>query len=213
MNVVALVNRFLKSLKCWTPNICIHISEDPVIFVNKLNIPFTTAHSTINTHPIHICLPKIASNLFRTKTRLIHNGHLERLDDPKNLQCPYIRVTVTKVRIFWISCMVVHLISMNELYETSLSCDWDESKKPMRVKQCEFILLPLTPKCTNHIHWQWDYTEFMNRFWCPLVADWLERNNMDCFFRVWKNMKECVMVDVPTWPNEINYSANCQQWS
>ena len=23
----------------------------------------------------------------------------------------------------------------------------------------------------------------MNRFWCPLFADWLERNNMNCFFR------------------------------
>ena len=23
----------------------------------------------------------------------------------------------------------------------------------------------------------------MNRFWCSLFADWLERNNMNCFFR------------------------------
>ena len=33
-------------------------------------------------------------------------------------------------------------------------------------------------KCANHIHWQWDYTELMNRFWCPLVANWLERNTV-----------------------------------
>ena len=30
---------------------------------------------------------------------------------------------------------------------------------------------------------QWDYIELMNRLWCPLFADWLERNNMNCFFR------------------------------
>ena len=26
----------------------------------------------------------------------------------------------------------------------------------------------------------------MNRFWWPLFADWLERNNMNCFFRNWQ---------------------------
>ena len=51
------------------------------------------------------------------------------------------------------------------------------------VKQCEIILSSLPPKCTSHIHPQWDYTELMNRFWCPLFADWLERNNMNCSFR------------------------------
>ena len=35
----------------------------------------------------------------------------------------------------------------------------------------------------NHIHSQLDYTGLMNEFWCPLVADWLDRNDMDCFFR------------------------------
>ena len=38
------------------------------------------------------------------------------------------------------------------------------------------------PKCANHIHSQWDYTELTNRFWWPLFADWLDRNNMNCFF-------------------------------
>ena len=56
----------------------------------------------------------------------------------------------------------------------------------LRVKQCELIPLSLPSKCANHIHSHWDYTEIMNKFWCPLVADWLERNNMDCIFRVRK---------------------------
>ena len=38
------------------------------------------------------------------------------------------------------------------------------------------------PKCANHIHSQWDQTEFMNRFYGSPFADWLERNDMDCFF-------------------------------
>ena len=36
------------------------------------------------------------------------------------------------------------------------------------------------PKCANHIHSQWD--ELMNRFRCSPVADWLERNDIYCFF-------------------------------
>ena len=39
------------------------------------------------------------------------------------------------------------------------------------------------PKCANHIHAQWDQTELMNGFYGPRFADWLERNDMDCFFR------------------------------
>ena len=34
----------------------------------------------------------------------------------------------------------------------------------------------------------------MNRFWFPLFADWLERNNMDCLFRL--NIKIAVWRDV-----------------
>ena len=45
------------------------------------------------------------------------------------------------------------------------------------------------PKCAYHIHSQWDCTELINRFWCQLFADWLERNNMNCFFRANTVMK------------------------
>ena len=40
------------------------------------------------------------------------------------------------------------------------------------------------PKCANRIHSQWDYIGLMNRFWCPLFVDWLDKNNMNCFLRL-----------------------------
>ena len=39
------------------------------------------------------------------------------------------------------------------------------------------------PKCANHIHSQRDHTELMITFCRSTSADWLERNDMDCFFR------------------------------
>ena len=57
----------------------------------------------------------------------------------------------------------------------------------MRINSLVVTLYP--PKCANHIHSQWDCTELMNRFWCQLFADWLERNNINCFFRVNTVMK------------------------
>ena len=45
-----------------------------------------------------------------------------------------------------------------------------------RVKQCN-------TKCPNHIHSQWDNTELMNGFYGLPFADWLERNDMDCWIQ------------------------------
>ena len=57
-------------------------------------------------------------------------------------------------------------------------------KRWKRVKQCTVIQFSRhwKPKCANHIYSQWDQTELMNRFCCSPFTDWLERNDMDCFF-------------------------------
>ena len=53
----------------------------------------------------------------------------------------------------------------------------------VQVKQCELILSSLPAKMCQSQSFTVNYTELMNRFWCPLFADWLERNDMNCFFR------------------------------
>ena len=60
-----------------------------------------------------------------------------------------------------------------------------------RVKQCHTILSSLPVKMCQS--WQWDQTELMNRFWCPSFADWLERNDKDCFFRyvIYLKVRHC----------------------
>ena len=55
--------------------------------------------------------------------------------------------------------------------------------KIFRIKQCNTILSSLLLKCANHIHLHWDRTELMNGLYGSSFTDWLERNDIDCFFR------------------------------
>ena len=52
--------------------------------------------------------------------------------------------------------------------------------------RCQTILFSrrFPPKCANRIHSMQDHFELMNRFCCLPFAKWLERNYMDCLFRV-----------------------------
>ena len=60
VNSVALVNRFLKTLKCWIANFCIHDGKGPVSVMNQLksiyNSPFIDLRSRPFTHVLRLLL-------------------------------------------------------------------------------------------------------------------------------------------------------------
>ena len=57
----------LKSVKCWTANVCIYASKDPVIIMNHLEFICNTLFKDSHSRSIHICFSIVASNVATMK--------------------------------------------------------------------------------------------------------------------------------------------------